>query len=167
MHYFPEDFQCTPQCLKNSFPKNISLKHLTQWYLWCFWRWMWVGGPCLTALVGAGPGLVSHRPDTQMPVRTDTRVPRMTGSSQGIKSRIVLRSHIRGSVPAGNPPVRGRGALSGQRVGRHPGRWLARRPDGLHLGAHPLSWLSVLPLSPDLALVMRVHGGAGRAVEVL
>lgn len=109
MHYFPEDFQCIPQCLKNSFPKNISLKHLTQWYLWCFWHWMWAGVRVPLPLSVWGPGLVSHQPNTQMPMRTGTRVPGTTGSSQGIKSRIVLRTHIRGSVPAGNPPVRGRG----------------------------------------------------------
>lgn len=130
MHYFPEDFQCIPQCLKNSFPKNISLKHLTQWYLWRFWRWMWAGGCVPLPLSVWGPGLVSSQPDTQMPVRVDARVPGTTGSSQGIKSQIVLRTHIRGSAPAGNPPVWGRGALGGQGVGRHLGRWMGRWPRG-------------------------------------
>lgn len=107
MHYFPEDFQCIPQCLKKSFPKNISLKHLTQWYLWCIWPWMWAGGPCPLPLWG--PGLVSHQPDTQMLDRVDTHEPGPTGSSQGIESRTTVRTRITGLVPAENPPVQGRG----------------------------------------------------------
>lgn len=67
-----------------------------------------------------GPGLVSNQPDTQMPTGVDAHVPGMPGSSQGIKSRIVLRTHIVGSVPAENPPVRGRGALGGQGGGAVP-----------------------------------------------
>lgn len=52
---FPEDFQCIPLCLKNSFPKNISLKHLTQWY--CGYLALDVGkGLCPIVLVGMRPG---------------------------------------------------------------------------------------------------------------
>lgn len=65
-------------------------------------------GLCATALVGAGAGLMSHQPDTQMPVCVDARVPRMTGSSQGSTSWITLRTHITGSIQAENPLARGR-----------------------------------------------------------
>lgn len=164
MHYFPEDFQCIPQCLKNSFPKNISLKHLTQWYLWCIWRWMWAWGCVPLPLVVWGPGLVSNQPDTQMPVRVDTRVPGMTGSSQGIKSRIMLRTHITGSVLAENSPVQGRGPWWPRGLGDILGTgwrgqpcWL--HPEGLSSAPPPpRSELWVLCPSPDFTLVLRVHG---------
>lgn len=150
MHHFPEDFQCIPQCLKNSFPKNISLKHLTQWYLWCFWRWMWAGGCVPLPLSVGGPGLVGNQSDPQMPVRVDAHVPGMTESSQGIKRQIMLRTHIIGSVLAGNPPVQGRGALGGQGVGRHPGCWMERRLCGPHRGAHPV-------LARGVSTLTRLH----------
>lgn len=145
MHYFPEDFQCIPQCLKKSFPKNISLKHLTQWYLWCIWPWIWAGGPCPLPLWG--PGLVSHQPDTQMLDRVDTHEPGPTGSSQGIESRTTVRTRITGLVPAENPPVQGRGPEVAKGAGGRPGRWMEGAawrapPWGLILSPSPSSSVS-------------------------
>lgn len=67
MHYFPEDFQCIPQCLKNSFPKNIYLKYLTQWYLWCYLALDVGVGLCPLPLSAWGPGLVSHQRTPKCP----------------------------------------------------------------------------------------------------
>lgn len=48
--------------------------------------------------------------DAPTPIRVDTRVPGMTGSSQGVKSQITVRAHITGLVPADHPAVSGEGA---------------------------------------------------------
>lgn len=112
-------------------------------------------GLCPPPLSAWGPGLASSRPDTQMPIRVGVR-------AWGRGDRVSPGDHVshdaenprHSSVPAKNPPVRGGGP------GR-PGGLGARRGQPV---APPR--LSLRP-SPDLALVTRVHGRAGRAVEVL
>ena len=44
------------------------------------------------------------------PIRVDTRVPGMSGSSQGVKSQLTVRAHVTGLVPADHPAASGEGA---------------------------------------------------------
>lgn len=95
MHYFPEDFQCIPQCLKNSFPKKYIFKAFDT-VVFVVYLVLDVGvGLCPLPLSAWGPGLGSHQPDTQMPFRVGARMPGMTVFT-GIKPRIMLRTRITG-----------------------------------------------------------------------
>lgn len=109
MHHFPEGFQCIPQCLKK-FPQKYIFK--------AFDTVVFVVYLVLHKGRGLGPlplvSLVSRSrwatpPDTPTPIRADTRVPGMTGSSLGVKSQITVRAHVAGLVLADHPAVLGEG----------------------------------------------------------
>lgn len=105
-------------------------------------------GLCPLPLSAWGPGLASHQPDTQMPFRVGAGAAGVTGSPQGVESRIMPRTHITGSVPAENPPVQGRGPWAAGGLGGTLGTGRRGQPVGSTLRlilspAPPPSWLAV------------------------